>query len=239
MSLNHTLVPDSAMQRRDFLSLMGRSAAIVAVATAANTLVVRGVLAQTTGNASFDQAPQNTQSSASNVEMTSDSYKPVRRAPKANPIKQMDAKQIEAFERELSCPCPCTLDVYTCRTTDFNCGISPAVHKDVQALVDGGYSGDEIMAAMIQTYGDFILMTPRKQGFNLLAWFAPFAAMGIGAVAIGALLRSWRRNADFAAAARAAAGARAAATNVETTSTLDATPEEIARLEAALRDGSR
>ncbi len=237
MSIEPAVVTEDAMQRRNFVALMGRGAAIVMMATAANTVFVRRILAQTTVDASLDQAPQNTQSSASNVEMTSDSYKPVRRAPKANPIKQLDAKQLEAFERELSCPCPCTLDVYTCRTTDFNCGISPAVHKDVQALVDGGYSGDEIMAAMIQTYGDFILMTPRKQGFNLLAWFAPFAAMGIGAVAIGALLRSWRRNADIAAVARAATVARAP--NVETISTLDATPEEIARLEAALRDGNR
>jgi len=228
------------MPRREFIASIGRGAALVAVASSANVLVVRGVLAQTTIDASPAQAPQTTQSAASNVEMTSDSYKPVRRAPKANPIKQMDAKQIEAFERELACPCPCTLDVYTCRTTDFNCGISPAVHKDVQTLVDGGYSGDEIMAAMTETYGDFILMTPRKRGFNLLAWFAPFAAMGVGAVAIGALLRSWRRNADAATTAREVASANALSTRAaETPSNLDATPEELARLESALRDGGR
>jgi cytochrome c-type biogenesis protein CcmH len=85
------------------------------------------------------------------------------------------------------------------------------------------------MAAMTQTYGDFILMQPRKQGFNLLAWFAPFAAMALGAVAIGALLRGWRRNADVAAAKRASAP-------VTIDTSIDATPDELARLQAALRE---
>lgn len=180
--------------------------------------------------AAAGQAPEGTQSVAGGVEMTSDSYKPVRRPPKAGAAPSMDAKQLEAFERNLACPCPCTLDIYTCRTTDFTCGISPAVHGDIQRLVDGGYSADEIMAAMTGTYGDFILMQPRKQGFNLLAWFAPFAAIGLGAVGIGALLRSWRMNATQAAARTAAAAVSPADAPV------DATPEELARLSAALRD---
>jgi cytochrome c-type biogenesis protein CcmH len=103
-------------------------------------------------------------------EMTSDSYKPVSRPPKPGAKPTMDAKQVEAFERELACPCPCTLDIYTCRTTDFSCGISPAVHGDIQRLVDGGYSGAEIMEALTGTYGDFILNAPRKEGFSLVAW---------------------------------------------------------------------
>ena len=205
----------SAELRREFL----RRAAV----TAAGLFVVttRGV----TQSGPQTGAPQ---SAAGGVEMTSDSYKPVRRDPKPGAKPGMDAKQVEALERNLACPCPCTLDVYTCRTTDFSCGISPAVHGDIQRLVDGGYSADEIMAAMMETYGDFILMQPRKQGFNLLAWFAPFAGIALGAVAIGALLRQWRMNAVRAEAA--AAGRPVAEAGV------DATPEELARLDAALRE---
>jgi cytochrome c-type biogenesis protein CcmH len=176
-----------------------------------------------------DAAASQSASAPGGEAMTADSYKPVVRPAKPNAVKQMDEKQLEAFERNLACPCPCTLDIYTCRTTDFNCGISPAVHGDIQRLVEGGYSGDEIMAAMTQTYGDFILMQPRKQGFNLLAWFAPFAAIALGAVAIGALLRGWRRNADVAAANRV--GEPTALSTA-----LDATPDELARLQAAVRE---
>jgi cytochrome c-type biogenesis protein CcmH/NrfF len=68
-------------------------------------------------------------------------------------------------------------------------------------------------------------MSPRKQGFNLLAWIAPAAAVVGGAVGIGMLLRRWRR--PEAAPATPAGGGVADA---------GATPEELARLEAALRD---
>lgn len=163
--------------------------------------------------------------------MTSDSYKPVVRPPKPNAKPTMDVKQVEDFERELACPCPCTLDIYTCRTTDFSCGISPAVHGDIQRMVDGGYTGAEIMEALTGTYGDFILNAPRKEGFSLVAWFAPFAAVAFGAVGIGVMLRSWRVNAKTAAASRPV-GERP----LDESATADATPDELARLQAALRE---
>jgi cytochrome c-type biogenesis protein CcmH len=202
--------------RRDFLVRAG-------VATAAALVLPRVMRAQET-------RPQSTQSVAGGVEMTTDSYRPVRRPPKPNAARSMDDRQIEVLERKLACPCPCTLDVYTCRTTDFTCGISPQVHADIQRLVEGGYSGDEIMEAMIGTYGDFILTSPRKQGFNLLAWFAPITALTLGGVGIAALLRGWRSNARTAAAARASAPVSLGDAG------LDATPDELARLDAALRD---
>ena len=208
----------SGTTRRRFLARAGSVALIAAGAS----LVSRSAWAQDAATPQAAPAPGG-------EAMTSDSYKPVGRPAKPNAAKQMDDKQLEAFERNLACPCPCTLDIYTCRTTDFNCGISPAVHGDIQRLVDGGYGADEIMAAMTQTYGDFILMQPRKQGFNLLAWFAPFAAIAFGAVAIGALLRGWRRNADVAAAKRASEP-------VVLDTQFDATPDELARLQAALRE---
>lgn len=207
--------PTNVVGRRLFLNRAGMAVAVVA----GSVVLAKSAYAQESQPA---QAP-------SGEAMSSDSYKPVVRPAKPNAVKQLDEKQLEAFEKNLACPCPCTLDIYTCRTTDFNCGISPAVHGDIRRLVDGGYAADEIMAAMTQTYGDFILMQPRKQGFNLLAWFAPFAAIGIGAVVIGALLRSWRRNADISAATRAAAPVGAHAS-------IDATPDELARLEAVLRE---
>lgn len=186
--------------------------------------------------------PAQSQPSTGTVTMSADSYKPVTRPPKPGAKPTMDVRQVEAFERNLACPCPCTLDIYTCRTTDFQCGISPAVHGDIQRLVDGGYTADEIMEALIGTYGDFILNSPRKQGFNLLAWFAPFAGLALGAVGIGVLLRSWRLNARRAAeaqmardAATSAASASSSAAN-DVLSDLDATPDELARLQAALKD---
>jgi len=166
------------------------------------------------------------------VNMEGEFYKRVQLPAKPNAKPLLDDKQADALERRLSCPCPCNLDVFTCRTTDFACGNSPLVHRDVLALVAGGYSGDEIMKAMIGVYGNNILMAPPKEGVNLIAWFGPFVALAIGAVGVNWLLRTWRRNAETAAAnGQAVAPMHAHEPG--------ATDEEMDRLRAALRDGNR
>ena len=211
------------LDRRAFLAAAGKGALAVGAVAIADRL--------------HAQAPAaGAQPEASTVDMSGDAYRSVRLPPKPGAKPVLDKAGIESLERNLACPCPCTLDIYVCRTTMFSCGISPRVHADVMALVEGGYSADEIMKAMTDTYGDFILGAPRKRGFNLLAWFAPFAALGAGAIGIGALLRGWRRNAREADATRAT---REAMPSTYADPDLDATPEELARLEAAVRGEDR
>lgn len=166
------------------------------------------------------------------VNMDGEFYRRVQLPPRPNAKPLLDDKQSDALERRLSCPCPCNLDVFTCRTTDFACGNSPLVHRDVLALVAGGYSGDEIMKAMIGVYGNNILMAPPKEGVNLIAWFGPFVALAIGAVGVNWLLRTWRRNAQTAAAHGQAVSPMHA-------HDIGATNEEMDRLRAALRDDGR
>ena len=74
------------------------------------------------------------------------------------------------LEHQIRCQCGCTLDVYTCRTTDFSCQVSPAMHRDVMSLVEGGYSAQEILDAFVDTYGERALMAPKKEGFNLAGY---------------------------------------------------------------------
>ena len=152
--------------------------------------------------------------------MEGDGYVPVRRPPKPAGGKRLTPLERDAVERMLSCPCPCTLDVFTCRTS-MPCGFSPRLHADVVQLADGGYSADEIMAAFEQAYGEKILMEPHKQGFNWVGWIAPFAAVGGGAFAAGALIRRW--------------GRRAAERRTTSPVPIQASDDEMARLEAAIR----
>jgi cytochrome c-type biogenesis protein CcmH len=179
---------------------------------------------------------QEPTSPMSGLAMPASAYRPVRRPPKPGARVQLDEQAIEALERGMACPCPCTLDVYTCRTIDDSCGISPAVHRDVQRLVEGGYDAGEIMAAMTATYGDAIRMTSRRRGFELVAWSTPFAVLGAGGVAIAAMLRRWRHNSDVAQ--RHVESAAHAAPTVDNTG-VSATPELLVRLDAALHDDSR
>jgi cytochrome c-type biogenesis protein CcmH len=153
--------------------------------------------------------------------MEGDGYVPVRRLPRPAAAKRLTSLERDAVERMLSCPCPCTLDVFTCRTS-MPCGFSPRLHVDVVQLANGGYSADEILAAFEQAYGEKILMAPHKQGFNWVGWLAPFAAVGGGALAAGALIRQWGRR---------AAERRMSASPVP----IEASDDEMARLEAAIR----
>ncbi len=91
---------------------------------------------------------------------------------------------IVGLEGQMRCTCGCNLDVYTCRTTDFTCGTSPAIHREVVGMVEQGMTGEEILAAFVAKHGETVLMAPKKEGFNLAAYFVPGAAI----IAVGSAL---------------------------------------------------
>jgi cytochrome c-type biogenesis protein CcmH len=176
------------MNRRDFLA---RGAAIGGAAM----LGTRALVAQGTATPIPPVAEQ--QSGSSNLfEMDQGATKTVRRPPKPGAVASMTNDQRDDLEHQIRCQCGCTLDVYTCRTTDFSCQVSPAMHRDVLSLVDGGYSAQEILDAFVQTYGERALMAPKKEGFNWAGYFVPFAALGAGAIALVTVLRGMQRRAQ-------------------------------------------
>jgi cytochrome c-type biogenesis protein CcmH len=95
---------------------------------------------------------------------------------------------VNAAEHRLACPCPCTLDVFTCRTTDFTCSYSPDRHKEVVALVEQGMNVGQVLDTMVRTYGEEALMAPIPQGFNLVGYVLPASViLGLGAIIVAAL----------------------------------------------------
>ena len=114
---------------------------------------------------------------------------------------------IKELEHRLKCTCGCNLDIYTCRTTDFTCTYSPALHREVLALRREGKSADGVVAAFVARYGEQILMAPRPVGFNLAGYLVPGALMAVaGAVLAWVLVRRGRRSAAIAAPLPAAGG---------------------------------
>lgn len=148
----------------------------------------------------------------------------VRLNPKPGAMPSMVPADRDALERRIRCQCGCTLDVYACRTTDFTCQVSPAMHRDVLALVQGGYSAQEILDAFVNVYGERALMAPPPEGFNRLAYLLPVMAMAVGAVVVAVILRRWSRSATPASPATAPAP--------------DASDDALRRLDASRRDDS-
>jgi len=120
-------------------------------------------------------------------------YRPVTLAPRPGAQPSMTDAKRDDLEHHIHCQCGCNLDVYTCRTTDFACSVSPAMHSDVLGLVAGGHSAREILDAFKAVYGERVLMAPVRSGFNLLGYTVPFIALGTGAVVVAALMRRWKR----------------------------------------------
>lgn len=192
------------MKRRQFFMHAAKAAAVLGIA---DTL-----------------GAQQSQQGAANVPMDQGAARTVRRPPKLNARPSMtDRERDDKVERNLRCQCGCTLDVYTCRTTDFTCQVSPAMHADIKSLVEGGYSAEEILDSFVDVYGERALMAPRPEGFNLVGYIAPFIVFGGGALAVIGVLRNWKAKQQPA---------------VVGVPTVSATPDELARLDAAIRDDS-
>lgn len=80
---------------------------------------------------------------------------------------------VVGIEEKLRCTCGCNLSVYTCRTTDFTCETSPAMHQRVVELVEQKKSAQEILDAFVAQYGESVLMAPPRVGFNLAGYLVP------------------------------------------------------------------
>ena len=95
---------------------------------------------------------------------------------------------IIAIERRLRCRCGCTLDVYTCRTTDFTCTYSPEMHREVIAMIVAKKTPDEVIQAFIASDGEKVLMEPEATGFNLAGYLVPGLAVTVTGLVLAAYL---------------------------------------------------
>ena len=134
-----------------------------------------------------------------------------------------NAAAVQAIELKLACNCGCTLDVFTCRTTDFSCTYSPKLHQEVLALRNQGMSAQQVLDAFVAKYGEKALMAPKPRGFNLAGYLVPGILITAAGAALVALIGRRR-----AAVATSPAGDAAAGTA--------ATPEELERLRHALTE---
>jgi len=63
----------------------------------------------------------------------------------------------------------------------------------VRDRLAAGESPEQVRQYFVDRYGEWILLAPRRRGFNLLVWGVPVAAVGIGLTIAILLLRRWTR----------------------------------------------
>jgi len=120
-------------------------------------------------------------------------------APRAPTAADENEAEIQAIETRLACNCGCTLDVFTCRTTDFSCTYSPRLHREVLALRSQGKTAQQVLDAFVAKYGEKALMAPKPKGFNLAGYLVPGVTILSAGAALVVLI--FRRRRAVAAAA--------------------------------------
>jgi cytochrome c-type biogenesis protein CcmH len=108
------------------------------------------------------------------------------------------AVTVNEVAREVRCP--------TCNTP-LDVSSSPAATDMKQYIaerIDRGWDKQRIIDGLVAEFGEGVLATPAKSGFDLVAWLVPGLAVLAGLVAIGILAWTWSRRRPAAAAAQPA-----------------------------------
>lgn len=93
------------------------------------------------------------------------------------------------IEEAIICLCGCGQTVKNC--PHENCGFAvPARNKIISYLAEGK-SKSEIMDLFVNKYGEEVLATPSKKGFNLLGYIMPFVALIVSGGLIMIIIKKW------------------------------------------------
>ncbi len=91
----------------------------------------------------------------------------------------------------LTCQCGCGLTVANCNHP--SCGFAIPTRGEIASMIRKGMTRVQILDAFRHKYGEKVLSAPTVEGFNLLAWIIPYAAVGAGIVFIVLAVARWRR----------------------------------------------
>lgn len=89
--------------------------------------------------------------------------------------------------REVRCPtCNTPLDV-------SNAPVAQDMKAYIARRIEAGWSKQRIIDGLVGEFGQQVLATPPKSGFDLIAWIVPGLAVALGLLAIPVVARTWAR----------------------------------------------
>ncbi|RMF94200.1 MAG: cytochrome c-type biogenesis protein CcmH [Nitrospinota bacterium] len=63
----------------------------------------------------------------------------------------------------------------------------------IREKLEAGETPEQIQAYFVEKYGEWILLSPKPQGVNLLVWVLPPLFLVIGGVVVGITVRQWAK----------------------------------------------
>lgn len=98
-----------------------------------------------------------------------------------------DEETVRAIAAQLRCVVCQNLSV-----ADSPSEMASQMRGIIRERLQAGETPEQVIAYFVDKYGEWILLTPRPRGFNLLVWTVPFAGLAGGLVAVLLLARRWR-----------------------------------------------
>ena len=93
------------------------------------------------------------------------------------------------LNHRLMCTCGCAEILGECN--HVGCQNSTGELNELREGIAGGKSDQEILASFVGKYGAVVLAAPTTQGFDLVAWIAPFAVFAAALLGTILLVRRW------------------------------------------------
>jgi cytochrome c-type biogenesis protein CcmH len=93
-----------------------------------------------------------------------------------------------ALAEEFRCP-----ECQGLAVADSSAPTARAMRADIRTRVAAGESDAEIRQAMVDRFGESVLLKPEGEGLGLLVWGLPVVAVVLGAGGLGFALWRWRR----------------------------------------------
>lgn len=110
------------------------------------------------------------------------------------PDEILDDPELEARARAISKDVRCVV----CQNEPIdssNAGVARDLRILIRERLVAGDSDDEVRAFLVEKYGDYVLFKPPFNAKTYVLWLAPFALLGLGALAAGLAL-SRRRDSN-------------------------------------------
>ena len=107
-----------------------------------------------------------------------------------SPAQAATREEIKSVAEELVCLCGnCNREsLATCVCTDF----AVPERETIGSALDQGQTRQQVIDSFIARFGAMGLASPPSEGFNLLAWIAPGAALLFGIALVRTLLVNWK-----------------------------------------------
>ncbi len=90
------------------------------------------------------------------------------------------------IEKQLMCMCGCGMLLSTCQ-----CSTAEEFRQEIQSKLVKGVPADQIIEGFVARYGETVLASPTKSGFNLTAWITPIVALLSGITALFLIIRAF------------------------------------------------